>query len=60
MKVLRIILSLLLAVQFVAAILAIALYNGGTLAQFSWAVVVLFCASVLGGMVTTLIVLLDE
>ena len=58
MKVLRVILSLLLLVQAVAAVVAIALFNGGTLTQFSTAVVVLLCASVLGGIVTGLLELL--
>ena len=58
MKVLRIILSLLLLVQAVAVILSIALFYGGTLSQFSTAVVVLFCASVLGGIITGFLELL--
>ena len=60
MKAMRIILSLLLAVQAIAIILAIALYRGGTLAQFSITIVVLFCASVLGGILTSILELLNE
>ena len=59
MKVLRLILALLLVTQVAAAISAIVLYSGGTLTQFSWAVVVLFCASVLSGMITSLLELLS-
>ena len=60
MKVLRSILALLLVTQVIAAVLAVALYTGGTLAQFSLAVVVLFCASVLSGMIQSLLELLRE
>ena len=60
MIVLRSILALLLVTQIAATISAIVLYRGGTLTQFSIAVVVLFCASVLNTMVTTLLELLRE
>ena len=58
MIILRSILALLLVTQVAATISAIVLYRGGTLTQFSLAVVVLFCASVLSGMIQSLLELL--
>ena len=60
MIILRSILALLLVTQAAAVISAVVLYRGGTLSQFSIAVVILFCASVLSGMVTSLLELLRE
>ena len=60
MIILRSILALLLVTQAAAVISAVVLYRGGTLSQFSIAIVILFCASVLSGMVTSLLELLRE